>query len=124
MAQFEARTSTEDARVVVRLTGDCDLAARDELMSILVTAAGSATVVLVDLAEVRFLDSSGLHALIAGHHAAIEQGGRLYVANATGAVDRVLDLTGVGDLLRPPVDGATAATPDTNATSASDDRRV
>jgi anti-anti-sigma factor len=124
MAQFEARTSAEAGRVVVELAGDCDLAARDELTSILVTAAGRATVVLVDLAEVRFLDSSGLHALIAGHHAAIEQGGRLYVVNATGVVDRVLDLTGVGDLLRPPIDGAAAATPDVDATSAGDDRRV
>jgi anti-sigma B factor antagonist len=50
------------------------------------------------------MDSSGVHALIAGHHAALERGGRLYVVNAAGEVARLLDVTGVSELLRPPPD--------------------
>jgi anti-anti-sigma factor len=109
MAQFGTTTSVEAGRVVVALAGECDIAARDELTSVLLAAVGSARIVFVDLAELRFLDSSGVHGLVAGHRAAIERGGRLYVVNAAGVVAAVLDLTGVGELLRPPVDGAIAS---------------
>ncbi|HEV7964711.1 MAG TPA: STAS domain-containing protein [Actinoplanes sp.] len=104
MAHFEVTTSVEPDRVVVALAGECDFAGRDELTSVLLAAVNSATVVFVDLAELRFLDSSGVHALIAGHHAALDRGGRLYVVKAAGVVTRVLELTGVDELLRPPVD--------------------
>jgi anti-sigma B factor antagonist len=123
MAQFEARTATEAGRAVVALAGDCDLEVRDELTSVLLAAVGSALTVFVDLTEVRFLDSSGLHALIAGHHAAVERGGRLCVVNATGVVARVLELTGVGELLRPPVDGAATATSALDVTSVAGEDR-
>jgi anti-sigma B factor antagonist len=106
MAQFRVTTSLEPGRVVVALAGECDMAVRDELTSVLSAAAGGARDVFVDLAEVRFLDSSGVHGLITGHRAAVEHGTRLYVVNATGPVARVLELTGVGELLRPPADGA------------------
>jgi anti-sigma B factor antagonist len=104
MADFEATTSVAPDRVVVALAGECDFSRRDELTSVLLAAVDAAKVVLVDLAELRFLDSSGVHALIAGHHAALERGGRLYVVKAAGVVTRVLELTGVDELLRPPVD--------------------
>jgi len=103
MAQFEARTSAEAGQTTVALVGECDLAARDALTSALLAAVEDTEVVVVDLAELRFLDSSGVHGLIVGHHAAVQRGGRLYVVNARGIVAQVLDLTGVGELLRPPV---------------------
>ncbi|MBM0237082.1 STAS domain-containing protein [Micromonospora sp. ATA32] len=104
MAHFEARKSLEPGRVLVALTGECDLAARDELMTALLAAVASAPVVVVDVGALRFLDSTGLHGLVTAHHAAREEGGRLYVVNATGMVASVLDITGVGDLLRAPAD--------------------
>ncbi|WP_432972566.1 hypothetical protein [Dactylosporangium sp. CA-233914] len=36
-----------------------------------------------------------------GQRAAVERGGRLSVVNASGMVAHVLDITGVGGLLRP-----------------------
>jgi anti-anti-sigma factor len=99
MAGFEARTSTDGGSAVVTLVGECDLSVRDELTSLLSAAIDSAAVVVIDLGELEFLDSSGIHALVTGHHAALEKGRRLYVRNACGAVARVLELTGVGDLL-------------------------
>lgn len=104
MTHFETRTSTEPGRMVVALVGECDLAARDKLTSSLLAAVGSAPVVVVDVAALTFLDSTGIHSLVTAHHAARAAGGRLHLVNATGMVANVLDLTGVGELLRPSTD--------------------
>ncbi|MGN9806382.1 STAS domain-containing protein [Micromonospora sp. L32] len=104
MAHFEARTSTEPGRAVVRLAGECDLAAREELTAVLLAAVAGAPVVLVDAGALDFLDSTGIHGLVTAHHAARAAGGRLYVVNARGPVANVLAITGVADLLRPPTD--------------------
>ncbi|MEU4714151.1 STAS domain-containing protein [Micromonospora purpureochromogenes] len=104
MARFEATTSTEPGRAVVRLAGECDLAAREELTAALLAAVAGAPIVLVDLGALDFLDSTGIHGLVTAHHAARAAGGRLYVVNARGPVANVLAITGVADLLRPPTD--------------------
>jgi anti-anti-sigma factor len=105
MAPFEARTSAQDGRAVVSLVGECDLTTREELTTVLLAAVDSAPVIVVDLAGLRFIDSSGVHGLVTGHHAARRQGHRLHVVNAGGAVAHVLEMTGVGELLAPPVNG-------------------
>ena len=107
MAQFETSMSVENGSTVVALTGECDLAARDALTSALASAIADAETVIVDLTGLRFLDSSGVHCLITGHHTAQRRGRRRYVVNGHGAVAQLLDLTGVGELLRPPPDYAT-----------------
>jgi anti-sigma B factor antagonist len=99
MARFAATTHDEGAGLRVSLVGDCDLAVRDELVTTLLAAVGRSSSVTVDLAEVDFLDSSGIHGLVAAHRAAVERGGRLYLENPSGSVASVLDVTGVGDLL-------------------------
>jgi anti-sigma B factor antagonist len=107
MAQFEAETTGGDDRLVVVLAGECDLSVRDALTEALTDAVDRAPVVVVDLAAVTFLDSSGVHALVTAHRAARAQDRRVYVAGAVGVVADVLELTGVGELLSPPgsVDG-------------------
>jgi anti-sigma B factor antagonist len=105
MTGLKVRTATEAGRTVIALAGECDLGSRQELTSALLAAVEGAPAVFVDLGALRFLDSSGLHALVTGHHAARERGGHLYLVNAIGPVARLLDVTGVGDLLRPPADG-------------------
>jgi anti-sigma B factor antagonist len=100
MASFEATTSAQPGRVVVTLAGECDMAVRDQFASVLLTAVEGAPVVVVDLARLDFLDSSGLHGLVTAHHAARARNGRVVVVNASGVVADVLDVTGVGELLR------------------------
>ncbi|MEU8818616.1 STAS domain-containing protein [Actinoplanes sp. NPDC048796] len=103
MARFEARTFEGAGETRVVLSGDCDLSVRDELLTVLdaalTAAGGSHPRVVVDLAEVGFLDSTGVHGLITAHHAALGRHGRLVVVNAKGAVAAVLDITGVAGLL-------------------------
>jgi anti-sigma B factor antagonist len=102
MANFAANTSDRPGHVRVALAGDCDLAVRDQLSEALLAAVSRCDTVIVDLAAVEFLDSSGLHGLVAAHRAAVERGGHLYVENPAGSVAAVLDLTGVAGLLSPP----------------------
>jgi anti-anti-sigma factor len=102
MSPFEVRMRDAGGRVVVTLSGECDLSVREELTTALLAAAGRSRVVEVDLGGVTFMDSSGIHGLVMGYHAARERDGDLYVVNAGGVVDSVLALTGVADLLRAP----------------------
>ena len=106
MAHFEATTSDEAGWVRVALTGECDLAVFEQLNTALLAAVRRSPTVVVDLAELDFLDSSGIHGLVTAHHAARDLGRRLFVVNPTGAVAAVLDLTGVINLLSPAADGA------------------
>jgi anti-sigma B factor antagonist len=105
-SHFEVTTSDEPGRVRVALAGECDLAVSGRLTEALLAAVRRAPVVVVDLAALDFLDSSGVHSLITAHHAARERGGRVEVVNPAGSVATVLDLTGAGRLLSP--DGSRA----------------
>jgi anti-sigma B factor antagonist len=105
MLNFEAKTSTEDGRLVVSLSGECDLTVRAELAAVLARAVGRSAVVIVDLADLAFLDSSGIHELVTAYHAARDREGHLYLRKASGVVATVLELTGVDKLLGHPGDG-------------------
>src|SRR4051812_537269 len=105
MTRFEAGTTGGDHEGGVALSGEGDLAAREECMAALMAAVSAAPLVVVDLSGVTFLDSSGVHALVTAYRAALDRGGRLTIVNASGMVEHVLDITGVGGLLSPQ-DGA------------------
>jgi anti-sigma B factor antagonist len=105
MGRFEAKRSDESGATVVALAGECDLSVRDELTGVLLAAVAESRVVVVDLSGLTFLDSSGIHALVTAHQAALREGGKLYAVGAAGVVADLLDLTGVADLLRAPDGG-------------------
>lgn len=80
----------------VDLHGAIDLETAPELSDELEELAKQgAKLVIVDLTDVEFLDSSGLRALVHGARMVEEGGGRLLVEGASGAVERVLELTDV-----------------------------
>jgi anti-sigma B factor antagonist len=82
-------SSLDDGRAVVVLRGELDLATRaplaDELQSLV---AAGATSVVVDLAGVTFLDSTGLGTLLEARRL----GADLSLRNPQGRVRRLLDL--------------------------------
>ena len=102
MGHFSVQTTADEDLLTVAVSGECDLACRQELAAALQAAVAKAPVVAVDLAGVRFLDSSGLHCLVVAYREARAEGKVLYATGATGAVAHVLDLTGVAELLAPP----------------------
>ncbi|GAA1743910.1 STAS domain-containing protein [Luedemannella helvata] len=99
MTVFTASTSGGPDAVVVSLTGECDLAAREELAATLRKALGVGRTVTVDASGLTFLDSSGIHELVSAHHLAVRAGKALHLTGATGVVAEVLDMTGVSRLL-------------------------
>jgi anti-anti-sigma factor len=94
-------TVVPDRAVVrVRASGEADLSTRDVLDARLreLWDCGWEDVV-VDLREVTFMDSSGVHVLLAHHRHAAEHGHRFSVIDGSDAVRRVLELTGVDRVL-------------------------
>lgn len=58
--------------------------------------------IAVELAELRFVDSSGINELVTAWRRCKQLGGALTVQNPAVAVRRLLEMTGVADLLAPP----------------------
>jgi anti-sigma B factor antagonist len=84
-----------DGSVIVKLAGEFDLSVENlftETVTEGVVRGGRASVVL-DLADVTFLDSSGIRALLAARRHALESGTRLSLRRPSPAVQRVLALT-------------------------------
>jgi anti-sigma B factor antagonist len=88
----------------VSVAGDVDLATVGQLDREFETAvdADQTTGVVVDLAEVAFLDSSGIASLLKGRRLADGRGKPFRVTGARGLVREVLDLTGVWEHLSEP----------------------
>lgn len=86
---------------VVVVAGEIDLAVRDDLLNTLREAIRRAEVtrVVVDLSGVSFMDSSGLHVLLTARETAHGSGVGFDVVGATGLARRVLEVTGVLQLL-------------------------
>lgn len=93
----EIRTSANAFLCLVTpLVRDLDEVACDALRSVLAEAVDRATqLVVVDLLNVVFLDSSGLGCLVAARKRADAQGKGLRIVNASGGPRSVLHLTGL-----------------------------
>ncbi len=85
---------------VVRPTGDVDAYTSGRLRAALHEAVGgSARLVVVDLTDVTFIDSSGLGALVGAHRRMLEAGGVLRVVRPPQTVGRAFELTGLDEVL-------------------------
>jgi anti-sigma B factor antagonist len=92
--------SEERDTAVVALEGEIDLAAAPEAERRIAEAeARKPALLVVDLREVTFMDSSGLRVLLTAHRRA-EQAGRGFALVKGGqAVGRLLEVTGLSDRL-------------------------
>jgi anti-anti-sigma factor len=96
----------EDCCTLV-LRGELDLASRPKLDNALARLQLERTRKLVlDLGDVSFMDSSGVHAVMTVKALCAEHGCELLVPSRSAAVERLLELTGVFAQLRH--DGAIA----------------
>ena len=82
----------------VRLTahGEIDAASSSVLADAFETVlANGASVVVLDAAGVHFIDSSGLRVIVAAGNRLSENGGQLFIEGMNGAVQKVLEISGL-----------------------------
>jgi len=97
--EFEIARVAEPEHVLVTVRGDVDLTTADELSRELEAAAQEDRDVVVDLAGVTFLDSTGVRSLVNAYRAARRRGLLVSISGARDWVARMLDVTGVAGLM-------------------------
>jgi anti-sigma B factor antagonist len=99
MPVFSTDLSTRncDGRAVVALRGELDLVDAVAVAAALTAAAVSAPQIIVDLAGLEFIDSSGVAALARGRRQAWQAGGDLVLAAPQREVKLVLAITRLTD---------------------------
>jgi anti-sigma B factor antagonist len=105
---FAIREHQRDDLVVLALGGELDMDTAPGLQERIeaVLAAGRRRV-LLNVAELSFCDSAGLNAFIQGDRACAARGGWLRLTGATGHVARVIELSGLDEVLTHRPDGGT-----------------
>lgn len=97
MAILEIAAEEQHERLVVRVTGELDVAGatqfRDKVDSLL--SDSGATHLCVDLSGVSFLDSSGIGALLGRYRLLTAQNGTMSLVAAQEPIQGLLDLSGV-----------------------------
>jgi anti-sigma B factor antagonist len=91
--------SAPDAHTIV-LAGEADLHSVPEVEAALEEAFdGGPRLIVIDLSNLTFIDSSGLHALITGHERCRARGHELRIIPGPANVQRLFELTGMNDVL-------------------------
>jgi anti-sigma B factor antagonist len=99
-SHFRLEVRREGQATLITVSGELDLASSPALQEELDRVAGSDTALLIiDLRELDFMDSTGLSVLVRAHQRAEEQGRRLAMVKGPQQVQRLLSLTGVADRL-------------------------
>lgn len=101
MTNFQLLLSKpKDGVLVLGMSGELDLATVGALREAADTAvAGSYQVVVFDLTELDFIDSSGLHVLAETHRAMAAQGRQTKVVCSSQMMGHIFKLTGLDEML-------------------------
>jgi anti-anti-sigma factor len=95
-ARLSVAVQCDGGLVRVVAAGEIDMSTAGQMRDSLDAAwNGHPSAVVVDLAAVTFMDSSGIAVLVHAHQRAAEEGGSLTATNPQPMVRRVLEITGV-----------------------------
>lgn len=97
MAGVDVSTRECDSQVVVALRGQLDMAEAAGVAAAFTAVAARGPQIIVDLAGLEFIDSSGVAALVRGRKLTRQAGGELLLAAPRQQVLRVLTLTRLVD---------------------------
>lgn len=111
---FALQVVQTDRRTRIAPSGELDIASAPEFEQAIADATAEPGAELVlDLRELTFMDSTGLRALAQTNARADEAGFALSIVRGPRQIGRVLEISGLADLLplvdAPPADGAPAA---------------
>jgi anti-sigma B factor antagonist len=99
--EFQVQVHLEGSTKLISVSGELDLASGPELESELdKVSAPETTLVVVDLRELEFMDSTGLSIIVRAHQRLAETGCELGLVRGSTQVQRLLDLTGVAERVR------------------------
>jgi anti-sigma B factor antagonist len=99
--QLKIDLRVEKDRLVLCLSGELDLANAPSLQSeIESSAVADAAMVVLDLQQLEFVDSTGLRVLLAAHELAQERGQEFAITPGSPQVQRLLSITRVNEHLR------------------------
>lgn len=97
---FTARVESRNGVTVIAMGGELDMASvptlREHLMQVETEGAG---VILADLRDLSFIDSSGLGALLEANKRSDLNGHRFFTVGASAAARRLFHITGTEHLL-------------------------
>ena len=99
---FRVEVRSDERATVLAVSGELDLASSPSLESELelVFAADNSDLVILDLSELEFMDSTGLSVLVRAHQRAQESGHGFAVIKGGPQVQRLLSLTGVSERMQ------------------------
>jgi anti-sigma B factor antagonist len=99
-SNFDMRTTTEGTKSIIELVGDLDFHTARRLREQLLAAnADGVNEVVLDMAELEFIDSSGLSVLVAGMKRLRDSGGDLTLRSVPDQTRRVLEVSGLSRVL-------------------------
>lgn len=90
-------TGLEDGATVIVVAGEIDASNADHLREAVVDALDARSTLVIDLAGVTFMDSSGLSVLNHALTQVAEQEGKLTLRAPSSSVRRLLEITGLTD---------------------------
>jgi anti-anti-sigma factor len=98
--EFSVRPERINGVYRLSVCGELDLATRDILSDEISRAeASEAKRILLDLAELTFIDSIGAAVLLEAHERSMTDGTELRILSVKGQVRQVLELTGLVEIL-------------------------
>jgi anti-sigma B factor antagonist len=98
---FSWEVERQDATTLVFLRGELDLASAEAALAVLIDALRDGDLV-IDASELSFIDSSGIRSILEAYreaHHGIGAGRHVTVRAPSPQVRRVLQLTGIDDLI-------------------------
>jgi anti-anti-sigma factor len=99
MVPFGVTTSERDGLAMVAVRGDLDCATAPRLRAALEDLDAVGRIVRIDLSGTDFMDCAGVGVLVVSHRRLRHLGGELVLESPSGPVRRVLELTGLLDVL-------------------------
>jgi anti-anti-sigma factor len=89
----------DNGRIVLEVNGRVDTSTSEQLQEVILAALHKEKHVTVDFANVPYLSSAGLRALLLGHKQALSKGALMELANPTDFVKSVLVSVGFDKVL-------------------------
>jgi anti-sigma B factor antagonist len=97
------RSQEQNGVVTIALSGDLDLATAPILSKKLAPLEGNGvSTIILDLQDLTFIDSTGMHAFLEARNRAMSNGQQLIVRGASPTVQRHIEIVGLQFLLDDP----------------------